>query len=261
MSHLGNRIYFFRKRAGLSQMKLELESGVALGGLSRIENGEINPNKETIRNIAEALSLTPREYNYLVGSFSRPASTEEREKAVKELENTFEDERIYAYLFDETQTLLYFSKGIQKLILRVVQKDYPQLRLEDYIGKTLYEVLLTPSFGIYSMLSQDQNDFLELLKSLLIRFYIETSFMFDNPQVQKTLEIVKSHPIASQAWKEVLAEKPSIYNNESTTFYMHFGPFKAKMEYKIEKMLSNDRFEVIIYKPKNIFLKIINMFG
>ena len=58
---LGQKIRNFRKRANKSQMDLELEIGAAPGSLSRIENGEVNPTKETLMKIGDALQLNTTE--------------------------------------------------------------------------------------------------------------------------------------------------------------------------------------------------------
>jgi transcriptional regulator with XRE-family HTH domain len=54
---IGQKIRNFRKRAGLSQLQLETQIGMSPGGLSRIENGEVSPMKETIVKIIEILDL------------------------------------------------------------------------------------------------------------------------------------------------------------------------------------------------------------
>lgn len=63
MSHktIGGKIRFFRKRAGLSQIELESEINGAAGFISRIESGTINPSKETLLKIIEALDLSAKE--------------------------------------------------------------------------------------------------------------------------------------------------------------------------------------------------------
>lgn len=54
---LGERIKNFRQRAGISQFNLEIEIGAAPGSLSRIEAGKVNPSKETLLRIINALNL------------------------------------------------------------------------------------------------------------------------------------------------------------------------------------------------------------
>jgi transcriptional regulator with XRE-family HTH domain len=64
---LGQKIRHFRERAGLSQLKLEMEIGASPGHLSRIENGRIEPVKETIVDIAYVLKLNTFEIASLFG--------------------------------------------------------------------------------------------------------------------------------------------------------------------------------------------------
>lgn len=59
---LGEKIRKFRKRAGMSQLDLEVAIGAAAGSISRIENGEVNPTKETLSRIANSLSLKPSDF-------------------------------------------------------------------------------------------------------------------------------------------------------------------------------------------------------
>lgn len=63
----GQRIRHFRKRVGITQLELELRIDASFGSISRMENGQTNPTKETLFLIAEALRLDPYETAYLFG--------------------------------------------------------------------------------------------------------------------------------------------------------------------------------------------------
>ncbi|MDQ6985419.1 MAG: helix-turn-helix transcriptional regulator [Candidatus Dojkabacteria bacterium] len=54
---LGEKIKNFRKRAGLSQLDLEMRIDGSPGMISRIENGKVNPTKETISSISKIAKL------------------------------------------------------------------------------------------------------------------------------------------------------------------------------------------------------------
>ncbi len=56
-TEIGEKIRNFRKRAGKSQFELELEIEASPGSMSRIESGQVNPTKETLRKIIDALEL------------------------------------------------------------------------------------------------------------------------------------------------------------------------------------------------------------
>lgn len=64
---LGQKIKYYRNRAGVSQLDLELEINTSPGRISKIENGKINPDKETVVSIAKALDLRSNEIASLFG--------------------------------------------------------------------------------------------------------------------------------------------------------------------------------------------------
>lgn len=64
---LGQKIRHFRKRAGYSQMQLELDIEASHGSISRIESDKVNPTKETIVDIAKTLELETIEIASLFG--------------------------------------------------------------------------------------------------------------------------------------------------------------------------------------------------
>ncbi len=68
---LGNKIRNFRLRAGLSQMKLEGLIDASPGSISRIENGEVNPTKETLVKIIDMLQLNANEASEVFGIDTR----------------------------------------------------------------------------------------------------------------------------------------------------------------------------------------------
>lgn len=67
MSRYGLTVRQFRKSRNMSQMDLELKTGLNFGVISRIEKCRINPTKETLFRIAIALNLNPAEIWELFG--------------------------------------------------------------------------------------------------------------------------------------------------------------------------------------------------
>jgi len=53
----GEKIRNFRLKKGLSQLELEFRTNSSAGTISRIESGSVNPTKETLLKIIEALDL------------------------------------------------------------------------------------------------------------------------------------------------------------------------------------------------------------
>ncbi|MEP7103797.1 MAG: helix-turn-helix transcriptional regulator [Candidatus Dojkabacteria bacterium] len=64
---IGKKVRYFRLRALISQLKLERLIEASDGSLSRLESGKVNPTKETLFAIAEALDLSKVEIAYLFG--------------------------------------------------------------------------------------------------------------------------------------------------------------------------------------------------
>ena len=57
LKRLGNRIRIARKRKGWTQARLAVELGLKPSGLSKIENGLVNPNIIQLRTIKAALRM------------------------------------------------------------------------------------------------------------------------------------------------------------------------------------------------------------
>jgi HTH-type transcriptional regulator, repressor for puuD len=71
----GARLAKIREDAGFTQSSLARAVGLSQSAVSQIESGERNPSYETIRQIAEAMDLTPA---YLVGGEIEGLNEEER---------------------------------------------------------------------------------------------------------------------------------------------------------------------------------------
>jgi transcriptional regulator with XRE-family HTH domain len=57
MSEVGQEIRRLREAKGWSQPKLAVEAGVAVSGVSQIENGKRSPNSSTLMKLAAALDV------------------------------------------------------------------------------------------------------------------------------------------------------------------------------------------------------------
>jgi HTH-type transcriptional regulator, repressor for puuD len=72
---LGKRIAKVREDCGLSQSGLARKAGTSQSAISQIESGERNPSFETIRQLADALGVTPA---HLVGAEVEGLSADEQ---------------------------------------------------------------------------------------------------------------------------------------------------------------------------------------
>ena len=59
--HLGDRIRQLRRERLLTQEELSERSGVGVTSIIRVERGQVEPRFSTIRKLARALEVEPRE--------------------------------------------------------------------------------------------------------------------------------------------------------------------------------------------------------
>jgi transcriptional regulator with XRE-family HTH domain len=59
--YIGDRLRDLRKRSLMSQRDLAARSGVGVTTIVRIERNQVEPQGATIRKLAEALDVEPRE--------------------------------------------------------------------------------------------------------------------------------------------------------------------------------------------------------
>ena len=57
MGHVGEEVRRLREERQWSQPRLAVESGIAVSGISLIENGRRNPNAGTLTRLADALGV------------------------------------------------------------------------------------------------------------------------------------------------------------------------------------------------------------
>ncbi len=59
--HIGHKLRETRKRALLTQQELAERSGVGVTTIIRIERNQVEPHARTIRKLADALRVDPKE--------------------------------------------------------------------------------------------------------------------------------------------------------------------------------------------------------
>jgi transcriptional regulator with XRE-family HTH domain len=59
--YIGDKLRGFRKRALLTQEQLAQRSGVGITTIVRIERNQVEPHARTIRKLAQALDLEPKD--------------------------------------------------------------------------------------------------------------------------------------------------------------------------------------------------------
>jgi len=250
---LGSRIKYFRKRAQLSQFDLENEIGASAGVISRIESGKVNPTKETVREVAEALEMNNRELDYLIGVTAEPATRDEIEKAKNEVKDYF-NTKVFAYLIDERWRLWLVNDQFLKAL--GLDQDY----INRVQGACTIEFMVNPDLGITKLLPDEHME--EVLRHQLCYFHREVGFMQDDPDVQKAIQSIRAHEIGGKIWDEITNQKDHDYSiREGRVVYFRiFNKFTVPLVYLYEPMLVASRFQVVVWTPANKFIKQISKF-
>jgi transcriptional regulator with XRE-family HTH domain len=250
---LGSKIKYFRKRAKMSQLQLENEIGAAAGSISRIENGEVNPTKETLKKIHKKLKLTSREYRYLDGDLAKPADMDEINGAKKLVREKFLRKGTFAYLIDDRARVWFASSSFEK-----VMGIDPKSSNKNYESKSILEILINPKLGIRSKI--DKNKYVEILENMLYRYWVKIHPMEIDPSHQQDLLFLKQYPLAWSIWKTIVQDnkvRSYLSSQQREIFFKIYG-VNFSMHYSVEPLPELDRFDIVEYIPNNIVLKLLS---
>ncbi|KXK26782.1 MAG: Helix-turn-helix motif protein [candidate division WS6 bacterium OLB20] len=125
MHDLGSIIRDYRKRAGVSQLDLEMAIGASPGSLSRIENGIVNPTKETLLNIADVLKLDAVE---TAGLFDIDLSIEQFEDSLQGIRAMLSG-KVVDYALGEKLTEIQNKLGYKGIAFSYFDQDLNALHL------------------------------------------------------------------------------------------------------------------------------------
>jgi transcriptional regulator with XRE-family HTH domain len=253
---LGRRIRNFRKRANLSQLQLETEIGASSGTVSRIENGEVNPTKETVEKIGEVLRLSPKEISYLVGPIQLPATEEEVNKAIEEVKEYFSQKNVFAYLIDDRFRMIYISEGFRRLFAKHV--DDPVAVENQLIGDTM-RYLVDRNSPLFKFVDTDQYERIMLYQ--IARFHYEVGFMEDDFICQETIKWINANDLTKKIYEYVKTNKVNLNSYESKVVKFKFGKIYLDLSYAREPLHVSSRFETIDYYPTNKLIRFISKFA
>ncbi len=246
---LGQKIKFFRERANLSQFELENEIGGSAGSISRIENGKVNPTKETLEKIAKVLALNDYEFSYLAGKFADPVSPAEVDKAKLVVDEYFSKKSTFAYMVDERSRVWAVSKGFLKLL---GMQDF-----EGIAGNSILEYITKTQYGVRKYLEGEEYE--KMMKDLLIRMYHELSFMIQDEWYMQTLNIIEDDDVLYNIWKDIQLNPKRDFNDASSRkVNFNINKIAISMVYGVEPVLHNERFRVVDYVPDNKIVRYLS---
>jgi transcriptional regulator with XRE-family HTH domain len=252
----GRRIRFFRERAGMSQMDLELAIGASAGAISRIEGGSTNPTKETVYEIAKKLHLHYREIDYIIGLTSEPATEYEIQSAINEVKHYFKNSNSIAYLLDERWRFIYFSDFARR-VFKVTDQD-----LAYVLHKTTAQIITDPQSPFLRFFSQKHLPL--LLSEHLPYYYGQTNFMADDQSFLESTETIRRNKLGKEIWDAMTYDSYISQENRKVFFEKEIlgKTLTFPMYFTRESLLKNSRFEVVEYKSdKQVFNQLIKLYG
>lgn len=247
---LGQRLNYFRKRAGISQFDLELKLGLSSGVISRIQSGKVNPTKETLLAIASVLKMNSNEIDYVMGRTSTPATDDEIALAYEEVGTSMESK--LSYIVDERWRLCKISKKFGKL-MGLTDEEFKQLD-----KKVVIELMIDPKYKIIEKL--DPNSIEDIMRKNLKLYYLWVGYMEDDEIFNATVNTINSFPLSKKIWKEITSKNSIKYEliSGKTVNFKLFNKFDIPLIFTYERLLVNSRFEYVEYRPASQFMGIIS---
>lgn len=127
----GARLRALRRRAGKTQLAVELEAGLGSGYLQRVESGKVaQPQRATLERILDAIEADARESSIVLELFGytalKPLPTRKEIAWAKALcQRDLQETQLPAYLLDCAHRLLAWNRSIPKLL--GITPDDPEL--------------------------------------------------------------------------------------------------------------------------------------
>jgi len=241
---LGRKIYVLREERKLSQSKLEVEAGLSFGTISRIENGVINPTKETIIKIAQNLNLNESEFGYLLNlrSLYYPNDSE-----IKDCINTTEQSIITnyypAYLIDNSFRVWSWNAKILEIL------GIEDGSVDKFIGKTCVQILFArdlkiidriPKRMLYKVLSRQVWSYRKLI----------TKNRHETFVISEIAKLKSESLIFRGFWED--AEVDSIDEAFGDEFYIEYKGKICSFLVTMNRMKFDERFSLVRYFPKDV---------
>lgn len=238
---LGRKLYAFREDRKLSQSRLEVEAGLSFGTISRIENGLVNPTKETLIKIGGILELDDSEFNFLLTGRRSTPTEKDVNYVIGKIRNLIDSSEFPAYLMDCEFRVWYWND----LVLKVLEID--KEKTEKYRGFSTVKILFHPEFNLSKKIPKRK------LPSILKRqvdIYKQLVSKYKNEEfTSKEIRELRKNEMFKAAWDEVdVSEESPLF----TDFYLNFGEQTLEIEIVNNFLNFDNRFILVRYYPKNL---------
>ncbi len=237
---LGERIKYFRSREGMSQSQLEIETDIAFGTLSRVENGQTNPTKESLLKIADVLKLNNDEIIYLIYPDKLFVTQQDIEEVLTIVKKRIDMSLSPVYLLDNLRRVVYTGEAALQLF------GFSKEKKDQVVGAHILELIFNPLLPVRSMFG---NDFERLAHSRVKAFQHDLSYLINNGELSETLEYLGQFPNFTEIWGKAMKSEVDPYSKEERTFTLRLEG-QTYSFYFINTPIDEDRrFELIEYFP------------
>jgi transcriptional regulator with XRE-family HTH domain len=233
----------------MSQLELEAAIDSSAGAISRIENNQVNPTKETILNIAKILNLNNIEIDYLIGQTALPAREREIDSAKEESSEILNQRGRLAYLLDDRWRFYSISATFIKLL------KMSQSEIDYVIGRTTAQIIVEEESPVMHWV--DKEHYLELLNTYLPTYYSAMSHMDDDPIFQNSVKAIKKNKLAKEIWNGLSMSDRRYSPQENRVIHFKMFGIKFPLYYSWQELVVNRRFYVVEYYTENKFLNLL----
>jgi len=238
---LGRKLYAFREDRKLSQTKLEVEVGLSFGTISRIENGVINPTKETIYKISSFLGLDCSEFNYLIGFNTIYPSTTDVNHVINKSQRNLTETGFPSYIIDSKFRIWQWNKMILDLF------NISETQANKLLGQSHTRFVFSPEFGIIDKVPKDKLD--EVIRQYVWRYRkVINKCRFESTIIEE-INHLKSNNLFYKAWQEFERYDKDISFGDD--FYYNYEGKMLSILVNMNELQFDNRFILVRYYPKD----------
>ena len=237
---LGEKLRHFRTMKGISQSQLETEADLAFGTISRIENSQINPTKETINKIGEVLDLLENDLTYLIGLRDSLPAKREIDEIVQQIQPVFDQETFPSYLMDNRFRIWAYNKSLLEVF------DIPPAEAEKQLGVNVLKAL----FRLFNILNKiPKKHLIKVLKEQIAVHKEETERYSKEDYMKEVVSELQDDREFSKLWSSTLP-KASLFRRAE--FYLKYKGNVLDILISRSSVPIDERFYVVEYFPKDV---------
>lgn len=232
----------FRQDRKISQSKLELEAGLSFGTISRIENGIINPTKETLLRISSCLKLNDSEFSYLIKIKNTYPSEEEINSARTEIRKRLAKSEFPAYLMDCGFRIWQWNDQVLRLF------NITEEQAQNHLGQTYIQILFSSDFNIIENIPK--NKLFKVIRQQVWGYRKLVSKHRHESLTMEKIQELKKDGFFRSVWEEFeLYDREMAFGDD---FYYSYKGKSLSMLITTNELQSDNRFILVRYYPKDL---------